>query len=224
MATDIKELYPNKSVTLVHSRPTVMNRFDSRLDRIIKERCKELGVNLRLGSRVKVPTRGYPNNGNRFTIDLQDGSSIPADLAIVCTGMTPQSDLIRTIAPDSIQEDGFIRTKRTLQIGDEGLPHIFAVGDVANTGAHKAAKPGGKQAALVVENIEHLERGEQLTNYELTDPPAIHLTLGITKNIIFRNPVSDSEEPFIKHRDDGRLDMGIDDVWARRGGGLNAYL
>lgn len=55
--------------------------------------------------------------------------------------MTPQSDLLQTIAADSIQDDGFIQTRRTLQISDDNLSHVFAVGDVANTGAHKAAKP-----------------------------------------------------------------------------------
>lgn len=59
----------------------------------------------------------------------------------MCTGMTPQSDLLQTIAADSIQDDGFIQTRRTLQISDDNLSHVFAVGDVANTGAHKAAKP-----------------------------------------------------------------------------------
>lgn len=85
MAIDIKELYPNKSVTLIHSRPRVMNRFHSGLDEIIKERCRELGVNLKLGSRVKVPTGGYRNDGTSFNVELQDGSSIPADLAVSTT-------------------------------------------------------------------------------------------------------------------------------------------
>lgn len=82
IATDIKELYPNKSVTLVHSRSSLMNRFHPKLDQIIKERCEELGVNLKLGSRVKVPPKGYANDGSRFSVDLQDGSTISADLAV----------------------------------------------------------------------------------------------------------------------------------------------
>lgn len=138
--------------------------------------------------------------------------------------MTPQSSLLQSIAPDSIQSDGFIQTRRTLQISNQEASHIFAVGDIANTGAPKAARPGAKQAALVAENIEHLQQGEPLSLYELTDPAAIHLTLGISKNVIFRNPATESDEPFIKHRHDGQLDMGIDGVWTRRGGGSNAYL
>lgn len=85
MATDIKELYPEKSVTLIHSRPTVMNRFHSKLDEVIKERCQELSLNLKLGSRVKVPANGYPTDGTIFNVELQDGSTVPADLAVSFT-------------------------------------------------------------------------------------------------------------------------------------------
>jgi pyruvate/2-oxoglutarate dehydrogenase complex dihydrolipoamide dehydrogenase (E3) component len=44
MATDIKEIYPNKQVTLVHSREHVMPVYDPRLHGIIKERFDELGI------------------------------------------------------------------------------------------------------------------------------------------------------------------------------------
>jgi NADH dehydrogenase FAD-containing subunit len=82
LATDIKELYPDKNVTLIHSRPTVMNRFHDDLDAIIKKRCKELGVNLKLGARVKLPTSGFPQDGRMFEVELQDGTSVSADFAV----------------------------------------------------------------------------------------------------------------------------------------------
>jgi NADH dehydrogenase FAD-containing subunit len=160
MATDIKELYPDKEVTLVHSRQTVMNKFHRKLHDIIEKRCEELGINMKLGSRVKVPTEGYPKDGSRFNVEFEDGSSIPADLAvkppipceilsimlmkcvqIVCTGMVPQSSILQSLSPQSIDGSGFIRTLRTLQISDALHPNVFAIGDVADTGAHKAAKP-----------------------------------------------------------------------------------
>jgi len=82
MATDIKEIYPEKSVTLVHSRDQLMNKFHPQLDRIIKDRCSELGINLKLGSRVKMPAKGYPTDGSIFNVELQDGSSISTDFAV----------------------------------------------------------------------------------------------------------------------------------------------
>lgn len=159
IATDLKELYPEKAVTLVHSRQYVMNQFDSGLHEIVEQRCRELGINLRLGSRVRVPSEGYPADGRPFNVVLEDGSSIPADLAvmqsnpgcrrvltcpvtqIVCTGQTPQSDILRSLSPESIDNKGFIRTLKTLQIDDKRYPNVFAIGDVADTGAHKAARP-----------------------------------------------------------------------------------
>jgi hypothetical protein len=37
-----------------------------------------------------------------------------------------------------------------------------------------------RQAALVAENIEHiLQNDEPLEEYEITDPPAIHMSLGV---------------------------------------------
>ena len=224
MATDIKELYPSNTVTLVHSRSQVMNRFHPKLDDIVKSRFAELDINMKLGSRVKLPKQGYPTSGELFTVDLEDGSTIPADLAIICTGQTPQSEVIQDLIPSAIQKDGFITTRPTLQIASEDIYNVFAVGDIANTAAHKAARPGGKQAECVAKNIRHLEQGEILEDYEVTDPAAIHLTLGLNKNVIFRNPVKGSVDPVMTFKDDGRKDMGIDAVWTRRGGGVDHHL
>lgn len=44
MATDLKEIYPTKEITLVHSRNQLMPLYHEKLDEIIKERCQELGV------------------------------------------------------------------------------------------------------------------------------------------------------------------------------------
>lgn len=81
-ATDIKELYPEKSVTLVHSRKNVMNKFHVKLHEIIVERCRELGVVMRLGSRVKLPKEGYPVDGRVFDVELEGGEKIAADFAV----------------------------------------------------------------------------------------------------------------------------------------------
>ena len=89
---------------------------------------------------------------------------------------------MKTLSPQSIDKEHFIRTSKTLQVIDAEYPNIFAVGDVAATGAHKAAKPGGKQAALVVVNIKHLINNEPLEKYDILEPPAIHLTLGTVSN------------------------------------------
>lgn len=100
----------------------------------------------------------------------------------------PQSSIISSLDPDLIDDSGFIKTQKSLQISDPQHPNIFAVGDVAATGAHKAAKPGSKQATLVTKNIGHLLVGESLENYDDIEPPGIHLTLGIVSQLPILHP------------------------------------
>lgn len=82
MATDIKELSPEKQVTLVHSRRQLMNAFHEKLSDLVIKRAQELGLNLMLGSRVNVPPQGYPNDGSTFSVELQDGRTIETDFAV----------------------------------------------------------------------------------------------------------------------------------------------
>jgi hypothetical protein len=61
-----------------------------------------------------------------------------------------------------------------------------------------------KQAEIVTTNVIRLLDQESLERYQVTDPAAIHLTLGISKSVIFRNPSPASDnEPVVMHKDDG---------------------
>ncbi|KAI1129991.1 FAD/NAD(P)-binding domain-containing protein [Nemania abortiva] len=223
MATDLKEIYPEKEITLVHSRTQLMPLYHKKLDEIIKERCQELGVKLVLGSRVNIPADEFQNaSGEPITVSLQNGTTLQADVVIPATGQTPNTQFLSTLPTSSEDSlinpaNGFIRVKPTLQFQDPKYPNLFAVGDIADSGAHKAARPGAGQAKVVANNILAMIEGREATQNIDVQPPAIHLTLGLTKNLVFANPDPGETEPWIKHRDDGKADMGIDGVWGRRG-------
>ncbi|KAF5357336.1 hypothetical protein D9758_005941 [Tetrapyrgos nigripes] len=123
------------------------------------------------------------DQGKRFNVDLVRNPNVPledgkedkdvqleADLVVLCTSATPSSSPLRTLVPEAIHPDtGYIRVKPTMQIDTSRLPtavnghipkadpsflsHIFAIGDVADTGAHKAARPGYFQADVAARNI-----------------------------------------------------------------------
>lgn len=82
MAVDIKQLFPGKSVTLIHSRERVMNRFHHDLHSIVSKRCEELGIDMILGERVSLPDEGYPTDGSACTVKLRNGTEIVADLVV----------------------------------------------------------------------------------------------------------------------------------------------
>jgi hypothetical protein len=83
MATDIKDRYPEKHVTLIHSRTQLMNNFHMQLHDIVLARCKELGIEVILGDRVKVPSDGFPTNPrSTFEIELMSGRKVTSNLAV----------------------------------------------------------------------------------------------------------------------------------------------
>ncbi|KAG8159998.1 hypothetical protein KVR01_010635 [Diaporthe batatas] len=227
MACDLKEIYPEKEVTLVHSREHIMPVYHERLSDMIKERFAELGVRFVGGSRVDIPEGGYPlggQGGEPIAVSLQDGRTLTADFVVQATGQVPNTQFLRDLAPSSGESltnprNGFIRVRPTLQFRDEAYPHLYALGDVADSGAHKAARPGFAQAQVVAKNIQAMVEGRKPSDEIVVAPAGIHLTLGLTKNTIFRNPdpKAGNNEPFVNLKDDGTADMSIDAVWERRG-------
>ncbi|KAF4153584.1 hypothetical protein CNMCM8927_005633 [Aspergillus lentulus] len=224
MATDLKEYYPDKDVTLVQSRARVMPQFHEQLHALIKKRFDELGVRLIVSARASVPSEGFPTDGKPFDVQLTNGSKVSTEFVILATGQRPNNDLLTNLTPSSSgslinPDNGFIRVRPTLQVQDERFPNIFAVGDIADTGAQKAARPGSMQAGVVARNIQALIEGRRAEEEYVPPPAAIHLTLGMKSNVIFRNPntAEGQTEPWINEKSDGRVDMGVEGWWEKLG-------
>jgi len=221
MALDLKELYPDKKITLVHSRTRVMHQFIGELHRIVEARCDKLGVDLITNSRVVIPPLGFPKDKAPFDVELTTGQILKADLVIRATGQTPNNSLMRdldALDPATIINpmNGYVRVKPTLQLANAKYPNILALGDIADTGAHKAARPGCAQAEVLAENIQSLLEGGQKPLKEIqVDPPAIHLTLGIKENVIFCDPdkLKGQTEPEIWMQEDGQEDLDVKSQW-----------
>lgn len=76
VATDAKDLYPDKHIILVHSRSAVMQRFGKRLQNDAKEGLERLGVELILEDRV------INEDAVAKTVTLRSGRVIPCDLFV----------------------------------------------------------------------------------------------------------------------------------------------
>ncbi|KAG7441943.1 FAD/NAD(P)-binding domain-containing protein [Guyanagaster necrorhizus] len=226
VAFDIKEQYPSKKVTLIHSRPQLMNRFHYALHDIVMERFKAAGIDTILGQRIKDIPDWSQNDGKEFSITLADGREVKTDLAIPCTGSTvPLSDPLLSLSPSSVDPvTKYVKVKPTLQIADSKFPNVFSIGDVADTGAHKAARPAFAQAQIVLRNIQKLMKDEkaELDTYK-PDPHSIHLALGFRPSVKFRNPASPDGEPMKIFDDHGDLESGCGKVWAMRAPGVSDY-
>ncbi|KAJ5715627.1 uncharacterized protein N7483_012808 [Penicillium malachiteum] len=226
MATDLKEYYPEKDITVVQSRPRVMPSFHPGLHELVKRRFDELGIKLITGARVVVPPGGFPTTGETFTAELTNGESVSTEFVILATGQTPNNQLVSNLEPSTPEspsvlnpENGYIRIRPTMQFLDEKYSNLFAVGDIADTGAQKAARPGSAQAAVAAKNIVSMIEGQEPNETFVKGPGAIHITLGMKYNVVFRNPnVAEGQtEPWINEKQDGREDMNVEAMWGRLG-------
>lgn len=80
-----------------------------------------------------------------------------AKTQILSTGQVPLSAPLRGLGvpePELLTPSGHVQVKRTLQL--PRAPHVFALGDVADTGDQKAARPAWPQAHVIAENVWRL--------------------------------------------------------------------
>ncbi|KAK4684127.1 apoptosis-inducing factor 2, partial [Tremellales sp. Uapishka_1] len=102
-ASDLKEVYPEKEITLLHSRERLLPIYPIEMHLAVIAGLHKLGVNVVLGERVM----SWPENpqivdGHTKKLHTDKGREFEADLVLVCTGSKPHSALMATLSPTSI--------------------------------------------------------------------------------------------------------------------------
>ncbi|GKT94081.1 FAD/NAD-binding protein [Colletotrichum tofieldiae] len=193
LATDAKDQYPEKNVTLVHSRDAVMNRFGQDLQVGALKGLKELGIEVILGERT---TTESPVNA---------------------IGQQPSSQLISEFAPEAIAKTGRIKVKSTMQIDVDSLPNIYVCGDVAEAGVtNPNARAAMKQAIYAADNLVLALQGKKPTNIyqHYWADGVIKLTLGLHKSITAFG-IGDTELLF--HAKEKEITLMIERAWTNMG-------
>ncbi|KAJ4300939.1 hypothetical protein N0V90_003028 [Kalmusia sp. IMI 367209] len=201
LAGDIKDVYPTKEVTLIHSREQLLPSFGKRLHDHVVKTLSDMNVTLRLNERPSL-------TGESRTLHFSTGEDKEFDLIIPCTGQRPNSTILSTLSPTSISKaSSHIEVKPSLQIRDDKFPHIFALGDVAATGGPKMARAAFFQAEIIVKNaLNSIGKRPHLETYRpnIALEGSIKLTLGRTRLVMYTREKSGREVllPFnIGHED-----------------------
>ncbi|KAJ3100606.1 hypothetical protein HDU96_010284, partial [Phlyctochytrium bullatum] len=153
VACEVKEHYPEKDVVLVHSRERYMMPYREALHQRVFQTLEKYGVRQILGERVVVPDGGFPNEGKMTIVRTKSGIEIECDLQIMCTGLIPNSAVLKSLSPASIDPAGYVRVYPNMQIQDPSYPRIFAAGDVTATDDVKTAHSAWHHGWTCIENI-----------------------------------------------------------------------
>ncbi|XP_077310693.1 ferroptosis suppressor protein 1 isoform X1 [Lithobates pipiens] len=178
MAAEVKTDYPEKEVTLIHSKVALA---DVELQPCVRSTIKEIllkkGVRLILGQKVVNLDELTPNVvQDTMEIHLdKDPEVITADLLLCCTGIKINSSCYINVFGDKVARNGALKVNDFLQV--EGYGNIYAVGDCADLREPKMAYSAGLHANIAVTNIINSLLGKPLKQYK-TGPVSMLLSMG----------------------------------------------
>lgn len=173
LAGEITAAYPDKSVTLLASSPSLLPGYSTRLSATLAEQLQALGVSLRLGARVEgLQTADGPFAGALTAA----GEPVEAELIFPAIGARPVAP---PIAGASLAPSGRIKVDSWLR--PAGMRSVFALGDAAETGDGMTIVAITRQAPWLVKTLKAVIAGraiETLAPYTPWNAPAILVPLG----------------------------------------------
>ncbi|KAF9558371.1 Apoptosis-inducing factor 2 [Mortierella alpina] len=158
IAGEIKYAFPDKSVTLIHDMPALVDypKFPDSFKNEARRYLEKQGVEVILNERVEIEGLSRENSVQRAdrTVRLKGSDrTIESDLQFFSIGMQVDTSILSTLTPPEPSmasaldqkkaADSFdyktmldpktkaIRVKSTLQLENSHFPHIFAIGDVS---------------------------------------------------------------------------------------------
>ncbi|MEE6488507.1 hypothetical protein FKM82_015246 [Ascaphus truei] len=180
MAAEVKTEYPDKEVTLIHSKVALADvELQPSVRRAVKEILLNKGVKLVLGQRV--------TNLNELTMNVaqdnievlldKNAEVVTANLILSCTGIKVNSSSYSNVFGDNLAADGALIVNDFLQV--EGHPNVYAIGDCANVQEPKMAYHASLHAKVAVTNILNSLMEKPLKTYK---PGSLSMFLSMGRN------------------------------------------
>lgn len=139
-------------VTIIELAPQVLPTIDIEMSSYLAQELMNQGIRIKLGRKVV----GFEND-SEYSVILDDGEKIPADIVIMCVGVKPNSELAKN-ANLELGTRGHIVVDKELKTSN---PDIYAAGDVIEVTdlvtdlqtAIPLAGPANKQGRIVANNL-----------------------------------------------------------------------
>ncbi|KAK9453757.1 hypothetical protein V1511DRAFT_504414 [Dipodascopsis uninucleata] len=153
-AAEAKYHYPEKTVTLIHSRETLPPEpVNDEFRQKVLEALKIVGVDVQLNTRAKLEKDGV--------VMTTDGRQIPSDFTLWCTsrGECNTKYMDAVVFKTSLGPAGEVKINRNMSI--VGYRNIFAIGDVNDFPVIKTAGGARIQAETAAINMLKMMEAER---------------------------------------------------------------
>ncbi|WP_062215071.1 NAD(P)/FAD-dependent oxidoreductase [Streptomyces sp. NBRC 109706] len=177
LAGEIKEVWPEKRVTVVDPAEELLPGFGAELVADLRRQLDGLGVELRLGAGLREAPGTEPCRAGEFTVTTTTGEEIGADIWFRAHGESVNSGYLADGRLVTRTENGRVPVTERLNV--RGHERVYAVGDLTDVAEAKMAGFAMRHAEVVAENIGAQLRGERPTaEYRPLPHPVVLLPLG----------------------------------------------
>ncbi|KXN88798.1 hypothetical protein AN958_06667 [Leucoagaricus sp. SymC.cos] len=190
LAGELRDIYPDKELTIVHGDTLPLNNFyPEKLRKAVRNNVEKRNIKLLLDEYIDT----IPNADEKITeVTTRSGKAIKADLVVSTRGQRPNTELIQeTFGMEALTSRGLVKIEATFQL--PGHRNIFVIGDVVDWNEQKQSLKANAHADIAVTNILSLLNGRTslkkytgslellvLTNGRNGGVTYIHLFGGIT--------------------------------------------
>ena len=138
----------DNDVTVVGMEKVPLERvMGEEVGKIFRTMLEKNGVKFKMNAGVEKATSSKADSSKVGSIELKDGTSLPADLVILGTGVAPATLFLKDNEAIELQKDGSLKTDEHFAVS--GLKDVYAIGDIATYPYHG---PGGNGTLTRIEH------------------------------------------------------------------------
>jgi glutathione reductase (NADPH) len=157
----------NQNIHILEAGDRTLGPFDQDMVTQLVRASEADGIQVRTGVSITSVTK----NSDEYTVHFKSGPPLVVDLVVNSAGRTPD---IEPLSPDTA---GIKSSRRGIDVNpamQTSIPHIFAIGDCADT--VMLARVADMEAHVAARSIMALENGTDLPVMDYTVVPAVLFT------------------------------------------------
>jgi NADPH-dependent 2,4-dienoyl-CoA reductase/sulfur reductase-like enzyme len=135
--------------------------------KIFQKAMEKSGIKFKLDAGVEKASPSASDSSKVGSIELKDGTSLPADLVILGTGVAPATLFLKDNKLVDLQKDGSLKTDEHFAVS--GLKDVYAIGDIAQYPYHG---PGGDGALTRIEHWNVAQNAGRSAAAHINNPSA----------------------------------------------------
>lgn len=162
-------LSSNNNITVVGMESAPLERvMGAEVGKIFQSNLEKSGVKFQLSASVDCAKPSPSDSKAVGSVELKDGTSLPADLVVLGVGVSPATTFLKSNPDVSLEKDGSLRTDESFRLLSQ--PDVYAIGDIATYPYHG---PGGNGSTTRIEHWNVAQNAGRSVAHTIASPSSV---------------------------------------------------